>query len=90
MIFNRSILALTAVLASGVGAYADTCGIRVTLDKVGPDGVPHYKIALTRAQTQFVRNANECAPFESDAVWAPGNPTAAPIGYCCYHNSNHR
>jgi hypothetical protein len=85
-------LAIAIVLqlaACGAGAaYADTCGIQVIPDKVGSDGVPHYRIVMTRAQVQFVRNANECAPWESAAVWAPGNPTAEPIGYCCYHNPN--
>ena len=83
---KRLMLATAALLAAVGGANAQYCSIIVKSGKVGPDGVPHYTITLTRPQTQFVHNANECAPFEASAVWAPGNPTPAPLGYCCYHN----
>ena len=38
-------------------------------------------------RVEVVRSANDCAPFESKAVWGR-YPSADPIGYVCFHNTN--
>ena len=49
---------------------------------------PRAVVSSAGRVRHVVRNPNDCAPFESRAVWGPGPATAAPLGYRCYHNPN--
>jgi hypothetical protein len=51
-------------------------------DMAGIAGV-YTVIDSSGRKIQVVRNANDCAPFQADAVWGP-TPTGNPLGYHCY------
>jgi hypothetical protein len=51
-------------------------------DMAGIRGV-HTVIDASGRRIQVVGNANDCAPFEAEAVWGRA-PTASPLGYHCY------
>jgi hypothetical protein len=57
--------------------------------ELGPDR-PYRVIDSAGREQVVVRNANDCAPWQAEAVWGPGTPTAAPIGYRCFYNPNGR
>lgn len=74
----RSQLRTAALLALGVGVCA-LAGPRPA--RAEPDRPRQVLDSSGRVQV-VVRNANDCAPWQPEAVWGPGT-TAAPIGYRC-------
>ena len=66
---------------SGVTAEADS--FPVDSDMAGISGV-RVVVDGSGQKIGVVGNANECAPFESRAVWG-GDKL---LGYHCYHNPN--
>lgn len=81
-----SIIALTAVCV----AVCVFDGPRlVRAGAAGPDR-PYHVINSAGREQLVVRNANDCAPWQAEAVWGPGTPTLHPIGYRCYYNPNGR
>jgi hypothetical protein len=80
---KKSLIAAVAVFAVYAGpAVADeTFQIGSDMAGVGP---VRSVVEADGQRVQVVRNANDCAPFEAEAVWGQG-ATAAPIGYRCFH-----
>jgi len=78
-----------ALLAACVGICALDAARPVHADAAESDR-PYHVIDSAGREQLVVRNANDCAPWQAEAVWGPGTPTAAPIGYRCYYNPNGR
>jgi hypothetical protein len=80
---KKSPIAVVAVFAAYAGpAIADeTFQVGSDMAGVGP---VRSVVEADGQRVQVVRNANDCAPFEAEAVWGHGS-TAAPIGYRCFH-----
>ncbi len=82
-------ISIPALLAVCVGACLFAGPRPAHAGVVGPDRPYHVIDSAGRVQV-VVRNANDCAPWLAEAVWGPGPPTPAPIGYRCYYNPNGR
>ncbi len=80
-------ISIPALLAICLGVCLFEGPRPVYADAAGPDRP--YKVIDSAGREQLVvRNANDCAPWLAEAVWGPGPPAAAPIGYRCYYNAN--
>lgn len=84
---KRPRLATVGMLAVCVGVCAQAGSRSAGADPVGSNRV-RVVVDSAGRQRQVVPTAAECAPFEAKAIWGPGSPTAAPLGYFCYHNPN--
>jgi hypothetical protein len=75
-----AVVALTTACSVGYAhAYPD---FPTGSDMGGISGV--YTVTDSNGRRiQVVRNANDCAPFDADAVWGR-SPSASPLGYHCY------
>jgi len=78
-----------ALLAVCAGIYVLDAPRPVRADAARPDR-PYHVIDSAGREQLVVRNANDCAPWQAEAVWGPGPPTALPLGYRCYYNPNGR
>jgi hypothetical protein len=76
-------IAVAAVFAAYAGCAIAGETFQVGSDMAGVRGA-HAVIEADGQRVQVVGNANECAPFEAEAVWGRG-ATAAPLGYRCFH-----
>jgi hypothetical protein len=79
-------IAVVAVFAACAGPAVADETFQVGSDMAGAGRV-HAVVEADGQRVQVVRNANDCAPFEAEAVWGHGS-TAAPIGYRCFHVHN--
>jgi hypothetical protein len=77
-------IAVAAVFAAYGGAAVAGETFQVGSDMAGVRGA-HAVVEADGQRVQVVGNANDCAPFEAEAVWGRGAGTAAPIGYRCFH-----
>jgi hypothetical protein len=83
MTMKRSPIAAVAVFAAYAGPALADQTFQVGSDMAGA-GPVHEVVEADGQRVQVVPNANDCAPFEAEAVWGRG-ATAAPIGYRCFH-----
>lgn len=84
---KRPPTSIPALLAVGVGVCLFAAPRPAHAGAAGPDRP--YRVIDSAGRVQVVvRNANDCAPWLAEAVWGPGSPTAAPLGYLCYYNAN--
>ncbi|MGD0641842.1 MAG: hypothetical protein ABSC22_13930 [Roseiarcus sp.] len=84
---KRPRISIAALAAICVAVCLTEGPARVRAAAAGPDRPYHVIDSAGRVQL-VVRNANDCAPWLAEAVWGPGPPTAAPLGYRCFYNPN--
>ncbi len=84
---KRPQVSILALLAVCVAAYPFEGSRPAHATQAGSDRPYHVIDSAGRVQL-VVRNANDCAPWQAEAVWGPGPPTAAPLGYRCFYNPN--
>jgi hypothetical protein len=75
-------IAVVAVFAAYAGPVVADETFQVGSDMAGI-GAVHSVVEADGQRVQVVPNANDCAPFQAEAVWGRGG-TAAPLGSRCY------
>jgi len=83
---RKSSIAVVAIFAACAGPAVAGDTFQVGSDMAGT-GPVHTVVDSDGQRIEVVRNANECAPFQPEAVWGRG-ATAAPIGYRCFQGHN--
>jgi hypothetical protein len=75
-------IAVVAVLAAYAGPAVADQTFQAGSDMAGV-GPLRSVVEADGQRVQVVRNANDCAPFQAEAVWGRGG-TGAPLGYRCF------
>ena len=76
-------IAVVAVFVAYAGSAVADETFQVGSDMAGV-GPLRSVVEADGQRVQVVRNANDCAPFQAEAVWGQG-AAGAPIGYRCFH-----
>jgi len=79
-------ITVVAIIAANAGLAFAGQTFQVGSDMAGA-GRLRTVVNSDGQRVEVVRSANDCAPFESKAVWGR-YPSADPIGYVCFHNTN--
>jgi len=79
--------AATSLLFVGL-AYGLFGGPRPAFAFVAAQDLPRAVVSSSGRVRYVFKNAISCAPFQAMPVWAPGPPSASPLGYRCYNNPN--